>query len=176
MRNDTARWPATTVGQKPDASSAGVTLRHITPAQQTLISGPRKAALTLVKQKEVVGWPEIATGETYAISMRRDRLIMIGGGITKYGWDDKAGLAISDVSSGYEIMSISGHRAYDVLRTGTELPLDQPSRSALRLWNGYGVILYRHGTEDTYRIHAASAHFEGVWEMLNRQMKLVSES
>lgn len=175
MRDDTAKWPAPSVGVKPDVAGGGVTLRHVSGLRQTLISGPLAKGLSYTEQARAVEWPDAAKGGDYAVSLRRDRILLVGGDIPKFGWLDAHGLAVSDVSAGYDLVEICGPGAFDLLRTGTEVSLTEPSRSALRLWQGYGAILYRYEASDCFRMHVASGHFEGVWEMLIRQVELIAE-
>lgn len=174
MRNDTERWPAAADGPRPGVDRSGVTLRRLDVPQQVVISGPRAAALSFADQPSAVGWPDLATGQTYALSLRRDRLLLVGAAIATFGWLDGPGLAVSDMSAGYDMFELRGPRAMAVLRTGTELSLNTPSESCLRLWHGYDFMLYRYGADDSFRMHMGRADAAAVWDMLIRQMDLVA--
>ncbi|WP_342077316.1 hypothetical protein [Yoonia sp. SS1-5] len=176
MRNDTDRWAATTVGQKAPASFAGVTMSHVTGLEQTLISGPRAAALSHVQLTSAIGWPDCATGERYAVSLRRDRVLAIGFACGRFGWNDEAGLAISQMSQGYGVVDLTGPDALPILQTGTELSPKTPSASAVRLWHGYDLIVYALGHNDGFRLHIPAALLEAAWDMLSRQAKLIGGS
>ncbi|PUB16270.1 hypothetical protein [Yoonia sediminilitoris] len=174
MRNDTAKWPAPAVGPRGQVQAQGITLDQITLPRQVLISGPRDAAMALAGTTQATGWPDVAMGDHYALSLRRDRILMVGGQIDSFGWRADVGLATSDIGTGYTVFSLQGPRAEKVLRTGTELSEKIPSASCLRLWNGYDILLYRHTATDRYLLHVGSALAEGLWDMLNRQIRMVS--
>lgn len=170
MRDDTERWREPRIAREHEISRERVMLRRIFPGRQTLISGPRAAAMTLAAASGVVAWPDIATGEAFSLSLRRDRLLAINGGPFTMGWNAAEGLAISDMTSGYSVFELSGQGAMGVLATGTEIALGQPSASTLRLWHGFGIILYRYCEAERYRIHVGAGFTEAFFETILAQI------
>lgn len=152
MRDDSNKWDA------PDALmgthiQSGVTLVPVSLTRQTLISGPRVQSQT---DWPIVGWPDIATTPTYALSLRRDRVLLVDGPDMAEGWHEDTQRAISDARDAYTVFDISGDRAIEVLQRGAEVRLDMESKSVARLLFGFGVFLYRVNSEDRFRIHAPS--------------------
>ena len=152
MRNDTAKWDAPVEGPWKIRASR-ITVERITLPRQTLISGVD----VLSKYAPCTGWPEIAQGDSYTVSLRRDRVLRVGGPVVTEGWDAPNNHAISDMSSGYAVFAIAGPGALDLLKRGTEIDLGAPSKSAARLFAGLGVILYRHRDADCVRLHVGAA-------------------
>ena len=75
MRDDSHKWtpPA---GVPDPLDLGGATLRAALLPRQTLFSG------TAVRQNSplpVIGWPDVATGEAYRITLRRDRVVGVDG-------------------------------------------------------------------------------------------------
>lgn len=162
MRNDSNKWDAPaalTVGHTEN----GVALTPIELTRQTLISGPR-----VLSQADwsIVGWPGIAPTPPYALSLRRDRVLLVDGPDMAEGWQEDTQRAISDASDAYSVFDVSGDRAFEVLQRGAELRLDAESKSVARLLFGIGVLLYRVNTEDQFRIHVASSHAEALVKSL----------
>ena len=174
MRNDSDRWPTPRPTQGIDFTSENLTIRRDPPVQQTLISGPLDAAINFANVGLPNRWPDVAQGDRYLVSMRRDRVLAVNASINRFGWIDPEGLAISDATAAYTIISVIGSNALEVLRTGTELSLKTQSNSAVRLWNGYDVLLYRFGNEQDFRLHVPSALQDSVVEMLERQARLLT--
>lgn len=166
MRDDSHRW---TPPRAPDAQIAGgdVTLRTVPGLRQTLISGPRVLRDVTVP---LVEWPTVADGAHYALSLRRDRVLAVGGPERADGWDSARGWAVSDVSDGYAVLDLQGEGAFEVICRGTEISLEQPSRSVSRLFFGIGAIVYRYGSETEFRIHVASGQSEAMWHSLRMAM------
>lgn len=166
MRNDNLKWQPSNTSPTPVA--VGETqLICIDGLQQTLISGPRQAALALAQVNQASGWPDTTEGDYFALSMRRDRILLVGACQLQQGWITEHGLAVSDVSGQYKVIEIKGPQAFSLLCQGTELNINQASASAARIWHGYGVLLYRHQQQDCFRLHVARAHFDALWQLLS---------
>ena len=158
MRDDSHKWtpPA---GVPAPLDLGGATLRAALLPRQTLISG------TAVRQNSplpVIGWPDVATGEAYRITLRRDRVVEVGGDAPEEGWNAERGEATSDITDGWSVFDLSGPRAFDILKRGTEISLSEPSASVVRKLWGLDTWLYRHGSEDTFRLHIARAMEEAL--------------
>lgn len=167
MRNDTTKWAAP-LGETRVAvlgKNARLSLRHL--PRQTILSGPASQCLALAQQPHANAWPDIASGENYAIRLRRDRILAVNGPALADGWHATSGAAVSDMSGGYVVFELSGPRALDILKTGTELELALPSGAAMRRFHRHEVVLYRWQTEDTFRLHAQRGQLESLWHVLS---------
>lgn len=162
MRDDRTKWP-------PAGTSAGMLqlngcrLSPVHPKRQTLVSG---AGLSSRFDGPFLGWPDIADTDTYVLSLRRDRILIVNGPAQQDGWDSARNLAISDFTDGYAVFDLQGPAAFAVLRRGTEITLETPSRSVARLLFGLGVLVYRFGQEDGFRLHVARAHRDALLRRL----------
>lgn len=166
MRNDNLKWqPSNTTPAALVVGEHSLTCLH--NLTQTMISGPRQAALDLADLVQCIAWPDVAESDHYGLSMRRDRILVVGDHALPQGWLTQQGLAVSDVSGQYQVIELTGPRALSLLQQGTELDINQASGSVARLWHGYGVLLYRHQQQDCYRLHVARAHFDALWQLLS---------
>lgn len=164
MRDDSQRWDV------PFAPNHGITMPDVTVQsvaleRQILLSGPNVLARCNLP---LIEWPLVGDQDSYALSIRRDRLLLVNGPDMTDGWDADQGQAVSDVSDGYAVFEISGDGAFDMLRRGTEISLEVPSRSVSRLLFGLGAFVYRFNEEKRFRVHAASAQRQALWENLRR--------
>ena len=158
MRDDSHKWDRLTnddVIKLPN----GTRLSRIKDLTLTLISGPNVLGQV---DAPLVGWPEVIDGDRYAVVMRRDRVLLVGDTDLIEGWDDTKNLAVSDMTHGYDVFDLSGPHALSMLQQGTEIHLDQPSRSVVRLAFGLGLHIYRHGAEDTFRVHVLTHQREAL--------------
>jgi len=161
MRDDSARWDAprkVSAVWKRDA----VSIREITLPRLTLISG----ADVLADHPNAIGWPAIASGDSYTLCLRRDRVLEVGGPDRPEGWDSATGRAISDLNGGEAVFEVTGPNALPFLTRGAELDLTAPSRSALRGLFGMAATLYRYGAEDQFRLHVSLARGQAMWHAL----------
>lgn len=152
MRDDRAKWQprVETVAHRLNSE---VELNKVTDLQLTMISGV--SVLDNI-DAPIVGWPDVNQEERYAVAMRRDRVLLAGECDLNEGWDAGRGWAVSDMTHGYDIFDLSGPAALGLLRQGTEIELDKPSKSAVRLAFGLGLHIYRHRDESTFRLHVLS--------------------
>lgn len=166
MRNDNLKWQPSNI--TPETITAGEhSLTCLHNMSQTLISGPRQEALELAGLSQCTAWPDIAEGDHYGLSMRRDSILLIGGTPVPQGWLAQQGLAVSDASGQYQVIELKGPQALKLLQQGTELDINQPSAATVRLWHGYGVLLYRHQQQDCFRLHVTRGHFDALWLLLS---------
>lgn len=160
MRNDSARWDA------PGPlrfSSDDLTIQDVTLPKQTWVSGTD----VLARYKDqLVTWPTVVTAETYALSLRRDRVLLIGETDLAEGYSAETRLAVSDVSDAYQVIDISGPAAFQRLCHGAELNLEAHSASVMRRAFGADVMLYRHGHTTNFRLHVARALMQSVFRQL----------
>lgn len=158
MRDDSHKWDRLTKDVVIDLPN-GMRLSRVQDLTLTMISGPN-----VLKQIDapLVGWPDVTDEDRYAVVMRRDRVLLVGDTDLTEGWDDALNLAISDMTHGYDVFDLCGPQALSTLQQGTEIHLDQPSRSAVRLAFGLGLHIYRHWAEDTFRIHVLTHQREAL--------------
>jgi len=139
MRDDRDKWLPIGQHEYP-INLPGATLSVPDISRQTLISGAQ--VLEQIKQP-LIGWPDIADVQSYAITLRRDRVLLVNDSKEPDGWNEELNWAVSDVSDAYSVIDIHGEQALSLLMRGTELSLSAPSRSAARRMFGLDVILYR---------------------------------
>lgn len=158
MRDDSERWDAPDPTGYVHAAN-GVTLGPAAVTRQTLLSGSRVLTQT---EQTIASWPDIVTAESYALSIRRDRVLLINGPAVAEGWHDGTCQAVSDASDAYAVFDMSGEKSLEVLKRGAELNLYIPSKSTARIVFGLRVFLYRYDAENRFRIHVASGHAEAL--------------
>lgn len=156
MRDDTKKWDAPLALTTLEMSD-GLTIRPVKLARQTLLSGVDVLGRT---QHPISAWPGVVTAQTYALSLRRDRVLLVNGPALADGWHEDTAQAVSDVSDCYYVFDIRGDRAFSVLKRGAELRLDVPTKSVARLLFGLGVFLYRFDATDTFRVHVSHGQAE----------------
>lgn len=161
MRNDNHRWDAPgELAVKTD----GLTVAPVKGLRQTLVSGLD----VLAKYYDhLITWPDVAEGESYALSLRRDRILIIGETDLRPGFDAAKGWAVSDLSDGYAVFDLYGPRAFEVLRRGAELRIDQPSRSVARRLFSFDVVLYQSEKEGNFRIHVSRSFGQALVQSLS---------
>lgn len=149
MRDDSHRWDA------PRTHAAkGLITRQVDVGGQHLVSGPK-----VQKQYAdvLIGWPDVPRAERYALSLRRDRVLLVGGCDLADGFDAAANVAVTDISDGFDVIDLIGPGAIACLQRGAELRTDQTSRSVARLVFGIGVYLYAAPGGDGLRVHTPRA-------------------
>ncbi len=166
MRNDTARWPDPR-GLPERIEAEGLAIAPLPARPMAMISGPVDAALALYGKLHAWGWPDVIRDGAVALSLRRDRILMLGADEIREGWDGRRGLAISDVSGAWEGLELHGPRAFEVLRMGTEISLDIPSASVARLFSGVELLLWRAG-EQRFRLLVPVERAVFIRELLAR--------
>lgn len=160
MRDDSARWDAPS---GLDYASEDLSITEVALPSQIWVSG--RNVLRIYKD-ELVSWPGIVESETYALALRRDRILLVGATLPVSGFDPQSGQAISDVSDAYTVIDISGKTAFDRLRHGAELNLDKPSASVMRRAFGAEVMLYRVDTDRKFRLHVPRTLIQSVFHQL----------
>ncbi|KAB7613520.1 hypothetical protein F9L33_13095 [Amylibacter sp. SFDW26] len=160
MRNDTARWPEPRSSELIELD--GLTITPVTLDRQVLVSGTNALSKETLP---LVTWPEVESAASYALAVRRDRVLRVNGPAVIDGWDEDAELAISDVSDGYRVFDIRCHDMDALLGYGGEVALSLPSRSVARLWFGFGTFIYRIN-ENVLRIHVVDYQADAMIDAL----------
>lgn len=175
MRDDKHKWPAALGSDRPALSRRHVNAEIINIHRQTVLSGNVADCLKLCGLANAVGGgTDVASGEGYALRQRRDRIVLVNGDTLADGWHADANVAVSDMSAAYAVVSLSGQGAENVISTGTEFYPEMVSPSVSRIWHGFGVLLYRFESPNSYRLHIRTAQLEALWEMLVRQISGLS--
>ncbi|MCI5095000.1 MAG: hypothetical protein MRY77_01650 [Rhodobacteraceae bacterium] len=175
MRNDAAKWTPFEGVERPEIEVEGVRMSAIADVPQVLVSGS-VADMSAAEQFEAaVGWPDIAEAGSYRLRARRDRVMIVNGPAVEDGWDEARSLAVSNVSGAFAIIELTGPKALDVLRRGTELSLEDASGSVARSFHGYPAFIYRYHDAETYRIHVRTPMMEGFWGLLSTFLQRVNE-
>ncbi len=158
MRDDSHKWaPPFDAGAR--LQSHDVTIATHRFERLTLVSG---TAVLTAAELPIVGWPDIAPGGSYAVSLRRDRILEVNGPARADGWDGTMALAISDMTDGYHAFTISGSAAMVFLSRGAPLSIDHSSRSTARLIFGLPGILYRD-TQSSFILMVGRAQAAALW-------------
>lgn len=154
MRDDRSRWPAPVADEIP-LDLVGAQLQPVHGLTQTLISGADVRNQTGLP---VLAWPDSPTTDSYAISLRRDRILCIGNTPFDEGWHSDKELAVSDMSDGYTVFDLVGDGALDLLNRGGDVSKTEASASVVRMLFGLGVFLYCDPSTEGFRIHVSSVH------------------
>lgn len=173
MRNDTHRWPKPITQTQAALIGTGLEICVCETPLQTLISGNVEAAIKAAKTTKAHGWPDIVDYESHALRLRRDRILVVNGLKVELGWREAEGLAITDASASFDIIEMRGSNAMDVLQSGAEIDLRQPSASVMRRWHGINCMVVAIG-EEKYRLHVPRSYLSYVWDMLETQVHMMS--
>ena len=166
MAERSDRWEPPLPEARGPVTGAGVTLSLCPLPRQTVLSGPVGNCLALAGQAGATGWPEPAAGDSYALRLRRDRILVVNGPDLADGWVGRSGVAVSDMTGAYVVFEITGPRALEILATGTELDPGLASGSVMRRFHRQEGLLYRWQDFDTYRVHVQRWHFDAMWRLL----------
>ena len=167
MRDDRDLW-APALGLTVPLALPGAELSAAPLTRQTLISGVSASAMV----EPSTGWPDIVDTTRYRLNRRRDRIVEINSEARAEGWDASRQQAVSDVTHGYSVFHLSGPNALGILKRGTEISLNTPSKSVARMLFGLDVWLYRFGAEDAFRLHVPRAFGEATIAHLTRAAHL----
>ena len=157
MRNDSHRWRAPTplsrVGE-------GVTVTQVDVGGQFVVSAPD---VRVRYGDRLIAWPDPISRPSHVLSMRRDRVLVVGEDDLKTGFQN--GLAVTDMTDAFDVIDLTGPNAFEALRKGAEIRLDQPSPSVVRRVFGVELLLCR--LQDAgFRLHIPRSLSQAVVEML----------
>jgi len=174
VRDDRNQWEAARFGSLAATSAlslqrAGVAVKGIALDSQHIVSG------TKVQQAyPSLAWPQVVEGIQYAVSLRRDRVLLVNSGSLPEGWDAKNLTATTNVQEAYAVLDVVGENAQRLLQRGAELSHETESRSAVRLLFGYEVILYRIA-DTSYRLHIDRAQADALWAHLTESANVCED-
>ena len=160
MRDDTARWDTPV---SLSYSSSTLNIAEVELPAQFWVSGTDVLARF---KDQSVRWPDVVGSDTYALTLRRDRVLLVGRIDMPLGYASGSGLAVSDVSDAFQVIEISGPAAFERLCHGAELDLRKPSSSVMRRAFGAEVMLYRFGDDTRFRMHVPRAGMQSVFRQL----------
>lgn len=170
MRRDNDNWDA------PDSddiivASDQLTITQVHPNRQLLVSGT--TALQAC-ELDLVNWPGDAQGESYALVLRRDRILEVNGPHRPDGWDESTQSAVSDITNGLIVFEIAGPASLNLLKRGGFIDLHARSRSVARQCFGKSVFLYRSGPGQ-FRLHINRSLAQAMRQLFKSQFATLSE-
>ena len=149
----------------------GVSTSIVRLEQVCVVNGDLQAALQAAAVESVpVGWPDLASGDSYAVRLARDRALIVGGAALTPGWHGQ-GFAVSRSDDAAVVFTLAGPGIEELLSLGAAIFLDRSSASAVRLFAGLPVILYRHGHAHAVRMHVARPRAAAMLEWLRISLK-----
>lgn len=170
MRDDRNRWDPVEDHSTP-VTIGGVTLQEVHLPRQMMVSG--------VNVRDTfgpaIGWPDIVQSDSCTLSLRRDRVLIVGGDAMAEGWDSTNGHAVSDMTSGFRVFDLTGDTALAVLQRGAEVTFQVPSPSVSRLLFGLNCALYCIGNTMHFRLHVARGHAEALVGNLRSAMTAAAQ-
>ena len=169
MRDDRTRWPAAQHADQRARAFNGLNLEVWEPSRAFLITGP-KPFLQLFSP---LTWPEPAQPKAgrVALSLRRDRVLVLGDPGMATGVTADGRSLVSDMSGGFIFTRLEGAEALTVLQSGCALDPREPSASVLRLWHGFEAMIFREG-EQAFAIGVEAPWFDGLWSRLVTEAEL----
>lgn len=153
MRNDSHTWAPS--DRLTALSAPGLELQPAAIQRLTYISGDRAAALRIAGCADAATWPGQVSAAQHAVSLRRDRILVVNGPELAEGWHEETGLAISDATHALTGFDLSGENALRALNTLAEVDPGSPSQGCTRVLNGMSAILYRLGSDCAFRLFLA---------------------
>lgn len=162
MRDDRMKWAALPETFLP-VTRDRVAVTSCDVGRQYLVSG-----ISAVAHGNASGWPDVVTNRAYRLQISRDQSLHVGGDAQPAGWQADVSLAVSDMSDGYHVFQVSGPAAFDLLCRGAELDLQMLSHSVARQLWGMHVLLYRHTSDSTYRLHVERGFAMALFTALAR--------
>ena len=158
MRDDAGKWDSVS-SNRAVLSVHDVSIMQIQPQRQTMISAVAAMEQTPLS---LVTWPGRIANNEYALVLRRDRILEVNGPERIYGWDESNACAVSDMTCGYSVLSVSGTSALPLLSRGGFVDVDEASGSVARVLFGMHVLLYQHNKQDQFSLHVGSAELHSL--------------
>ncbi len=165
MRNDSLKWTAS--DEVFGLETEGLSLVPFKFDRLTLVSGPRDAALRISNCSNAHGWPEPISDERHALSLRRDRILVVNGPQQEDGWHDAHGLAVSDATHTLAGFDLSGAHALSALNTLAEVDPSRPSAGCALMLKGIPTVLCRLADADRYRLFVPPGYAAALIGHLN---------
>lgn len=153
MRNLAEKWDVVPDWQAAVIEVPGLAIRSLPGLNQYLVSGNldawSKASGTPGQGTGAFGTAE---GDTYAVQVARDRLLVVSVGPinSEPGWHD-GGFGVTVVSAGLQIFEVEGSAINALVARATTLDPSRPSASAAISFAGADAVVYRH--DEKLRIH-----------------------
>lgn len=151
MRNDSHKWDAPAESDEVLCTET-LHITRIRPERQTIVSGVNALKQTTLP---LVSWPGGAGERSFALVLRRDRILEINGPERPDGWDDASTIAVSDMTDGYAVLDVKGTGALELLKRGGFVDVEKESRSVARSLFGLPALLYRRRDKDHFTIHVS---------------------
>ena len=142
-----AKW-APARFEEPDLWS-GIEMRLVPGLRVVLASGDISSALRAFRMEgPALGATAVARGESFALAVARDRLLIVCSEATPFedGWVN--GLALTEVTDGISVIALSGPALPELVSSATTLDWKQPTRSASITFAGLTAAAVFHGSSD----------------------------
>lgn len=166
MRDLTSSWPAVPAWENAVLDRVGINAATGTPASQHLVSGNLAAfAKATGLPNEGVGAFGETSGETYAMRVARDRMLVVNAPVdaTSGGWNAE-GYAVTDVSATYHVFEFSGEGVASLIEEAMFIDPSLESPSAATMFAGQQAVVYRH--EGKLRVHVERGFAPYIWQWL----------
>ena len=166
MRDLTSSWPAVPAWDSAVLDRNGLKAATVAHSGQHLVSGDLSAfARAAGLANEGVGAFGDAAGETYALRVARDRMLVVNApdGAVAGGWHAE-GYAVTDVSAAYHVFEFSGDGVTSLIEEAMFIDPAAQSPSAATMFAGQQAIVYRHGGK--LRVHVERGFAPYIWQGL----------
>ncbi len=167
MRNDNERFSAP-YAEFVALESSVLSFRPITGLRQTEISGDLAKARSDHKLPIPTCGAGTKTSATYALAMRRDRMLVVNGPMLQDGWHD-SGYAVSDMSSAHVAFEFEGSATMDLLSRGTDIDFNNKSAGVARRFRGFDILLYQANCGVSVRLHIGHGHADTFYRWVQGQ-------
>jgi len=156
LRMDMAqKWMPVPLWDEVAESTAGLAMRTLSlPAVHVVTGKLHMAERQMGLPRDLIGWPEVAQGERYAVRLGRDKALVVGMPELTAGWHAQ-GFGVSPSESAGVVFEIKGPLMPRWLALGSEFGLSRASRAATRQFGAFGTVMYRHGDPMTLRVHVS---------------------
>lgn len=163
MRDLAEKWDAMPDWAAATIEAPGLAIGTPNGLSQYLVSGNLQA------WSEAYGLPARgvgalgeAEGDTYAVQVARDRLLVVSSAASgiEAGWHAQ-GFAVTQVSAGLHVFEVEGAALLELVSRATTLDPASTSASAALSFAGTNAVVYRHGGK--LRIHLDRALATGLW-------------
>lgn len=151
----------------PDWSSdvidaPGLRVKSVSIGSQFYVSGDLDGFRARFGLPAPVGALGEVVGERYCVRLASDRMLVVGldRDAVQEGWNTE-GYAVTSMTSGLRAFELSGAEAASIISRGSVLDPAKPSASAIVMFAGAGVCIYRHG--EAIRLHVDRGLAAYIW-------------
>lgn len=162
MLDHAEKWALVPDWQAAVIERPGLRISSLSGLPQILVSGNLDTCLSSLGISGTTGAWGVAGGETYAVRLAFDRMLVAGAGSLATGWHVD-GYAVTDMSAGYHVFALEGAALPRLIARGTSIDLSNGGPSAALQFADMNALLYRHGGEAKARLHVNRAQAAALW-------------